>query len=131
MDQNTIIRITRPTDNLKEVGEMYKKGLGFSILAQFENHNGFDGLILGQPKQNYHIEFTQHRGTKVGKSPTKDNLLVFYISNSEEWEKGCDKMKEAGFREVESYNPYWDMKGKTFEDIDGYRVVIQNQAWEL
>ena len=131
MDQNTIIRIARPTDNLKEIVEMYEKGLGFSILAHFENHDGFDGFILGKSKQNYHIEFTLHRGTNVGKAPTKDNLLVFYIPNSKEWEKDCDKMKEAGFREVESYNPYWNIKGKTFEDPDGYRVVIQNQNWEL
>jgi hypothetical protein len=131
LDQNTIIRIARPTDNLKEIGEMYKRGLDFSILAQFENHYDFDGLILGKPKLNYHIEFTHHRGTKVGKAPTKDNLLVFYVQNSKEWKKDCDKMKEAGFREVESYNPYWDIKGKTFEDIDGYRVVLQNQNWEL
>lgn len=131
MDQNTIIRIARSTNNLKEIGEMYARGLGFSILAQFENHNGFDGLILGKPKQKYHIEFTHHKGTKNGKAQTKDNLLVFYIPNTKEWKKDCDKMKEAGFREVESYNPYRDMKGKTFEDIDGYRVVIQNQNWEL
>ncbi len=35
-------------------------------------------------------------------------------------------MQEAGFSLVPSYNPYWDRTGKTFEDIDGYRVVLQN-----
>jgi len=109
---------------------MYKKGLGFSILGQFEDHDGFDGIILGHPERNYHIEFTHHRGTNVGKAPTKDNLLVFYIPDSNEWKKSCDQMKKAGFREVKSYNPYWDLNGKTFEDLDGYRVVIQNQKWE-
>jgi prolyl oligopeptidase len=38
-------------------------------------------------------------------------------------------MKEAGFVLVPSYNPYWDTAGKTFEDVDGYRVVLQNQEW--
>ena len=24
---------------------------------------------------------------------------------------------------------YWDRCGRTFEDLDGYRVVLQNAAW--
>lgn len=124
---NKVIRIARPTDNLRKIGEMYLKGLGLEILGQFEDHNGFDGLILSKLQCNYEIEFTHHKGTIVGKAPTKDNLLVFYFSNSEDWKKSCQKMIEAGFEEVKSYNPYWDLRGRTFEDIDGYRVVLQNQ----
>jgi YycE-like protein len=30
---------------------------------------------------------------------------------------------------VKSFNPYWDGNGCTFEDPDGYRVVLQNAAW--
>jgi len=25
-----------------------------------------------------------------------------------------------------SFNPDWDMRGQTIEDIDGYRVVVRN-----
>jgi hypothetical protein len=35
-------------------------------------------------------------------------------------------MTEAGFRQVASFNPYWDRRGRTYEDHDGYRVVLQN-----
>jgi YycE-like C-terminal domain len=38
-------------------------------------------------------------------------------------------MISAGFREVPSYNAYWDLRGGTFEDIDGYRVALQKAAW--
>ena len=38
-------------------------------------------------------------------------------------------MLAAGFRPVSSYDPYWDVHGRTFEDVDGYRVVLQNAAW--
>ena len=40
------------------------------------------------------------------------------------------RMLAAGFRSVSSANPYWDVRGRTFEDLDGYRVVLQNSAWE-
>ena len=31
---------------------------------------------------------------------------------------------------VKSYNPYWDISGVTFEDPDGYRIVLQNATWQ-
>ena len=39
-------------------------------------------------------------------------------------------MAEAGFKVVRSFNPYWDIRGRTFEDFDGYRIVMQNAGWE-
>lgn len=40
-------------------------------------------------------------------------------------------MKLQGFPTVPSFNPYWDRQGVTFEDPDGYRVVLQNAAWTI
>lgn len=129
MKPGLTMRVARPTDNLAGITEMYVKGLGFTVLAQFTEHEGFDGAILGHPRQPYHIEFTAQRGHQVGKAPSKDHLLVFYIPDTDEWEESCAHMLAAGFRSVPSYNPYWDVQGKTFEDLDGYRVVLQNTAW--
>jgi hypothetical protein len=131
MDAGTILRIARPTDNLAAIAAMYATGLNFTVLAQFENHDGFDGVILGHPQHPYHLEFTAQRGHQVGRAPTKDHLLVFYIPGQDEWEASCARMLAAGFTRVSSYNPYWDMRGRTFEDLDGYRVVLQNAAWTL
>jgi hypothetical protein len=35
----------------------------------------------------------------------------------------------AGFKQVVSLNPYWDIRGRTYEDSDGYRIVLQNDDW--
>ncbi len=43
----------------------------------------------------------------------------------------CQNMSTAGFKIVKSFNPYWDNSGKTFEDPEGYRVVLQNKTWDL
>ena len=129
MKPGSTMRVARPTDNLATLAEMYVKGLGFVMLAEFKDHRGFDGVILGHPSQRYHIEFTSQREHLVGKAPTQDHLLIFYLPNKDEWEAGCAQMISAGFRNVSSYNPYWDLQGRTFEDIDGYRVVLQNAAW--
>lgn len=129
--KSAILRVARPTDNLPKITEMYVKGLGFKLLGVFEGHSDFDGSIIGHEKHSYHLEFTHHRGMSVGRAPTKDNLLVFYFADPLAWDDCCAQMIAAGFVQVESYNEYWDVVGKTFEDIDGYRVVLQNQEWSV
>jgi hypothetical protein len=129
MNSAPTFRVARPTDNLNDIARMYEDGLGFTRLGYFDDHQGFDGVMLGHPKAPYHLEFTHHRGTIVGRAPTQDNLLVFYYPDQKDWEKACSRMVSAGFEKVVSYNPYWDKLGATFEDLDGYRVVLQNSEW--
>jgi hypothetical protein len=129
MHAEVVLRIARPTDHLTAIAAMYATGLDFTVLAEFHDPDGFDGIILGHPHAPYHLEFTTQRGHQVGKAPTQDHLLVFYLPDQAEWEARCARMLAAGFQRVPSYNPYWDVHGRTFEDLDGYRVVLQNAAW--
>ncbi len=123
------LRVARPTDQLDTVVKMYKNGLDLEVIGSFEGHQGFEGVMLGNAGMDYHFEFTHQRGHSVGRAPTEDNLLVFYLPDREEWETRCEHMEAAGFKPVPSYNPHWDRLGRTFEDPDGYRVVIQNADW--
>ncbi len=123
------LRVARPTDNIQELLRFYRDGLGFEIIGSFEDHQAFDGIMLGHTGMSYHLEFTHHRGHHVGKAPTEENLLVFYIPDETEWQKAVERMIQQGFQPVKSSNPYWDVRGKTFEDPDGYRVVLESAAW--
>jgi hypothetical protein len=124
-----VLRVARPTDNLEAIAAMYRDGLGFETLGSFADHAGFDGIMLGHRGGRYHLEFTHHRGHRVGRAPTQDHLLVLYIPDPTEHTTRCEQMQRAGFVEVASYNPYWDRLGRTFEDLDGYRVVLQRAEW--
>ncbi len=125
----TQMRVARPTDNLEAIVDMYCRGLAFEVLGSFEGHDGFDGVMLGCPGAEYHLEFTQQHGHTAGRAPSEDHLLVFYIPDGDRWTAACARMEAAGFKPVSSYNPYWDQQGRTFEDLDGYRVVLQNASW--
>lgn len=124
------IRIARPTDNIPALFRFYQDGLGFTKLGAFEDHAGFSGAVLGHPTlAGYQLEFTRHQtGAPVGRAPTQDNLLVFYLPDGEAFASATAQMEGAGFPAVKSYNPYWDGVGKTYEDPDGYRVVLANMA---
>ena len=51
------LRVARPTDNLGQVADMYREGLGMEVLGTFEDHDGFDGVMLGTPGAEYHLEY--------------------------------------------------------------------------
>jgi len=129
MDPVPILRVARPSDNLKALLRFYQQGLGLEVLYRFADHDGFDGVMLGRPGAPYHLEFTCKRGHTAGRAPTRDNLLVFYLPDKEEWNEAVERLRLAGFEPVAAFNPYWDRDGLTFEDPDGYRVVLQNAAW--
>ena len=123
------LRIARPVNSLIKSTEMYRDGLGLSVLGQFRNHDGFDGVMLGDPESNYHFEFTIRDSHPIIPTPTEEDLAVFYIADLLEWNTACKRMHSVGFRSVTSLNPYWTASGLTFEDNDGYRVVLQNGSW--
>ena len=129
MKMETTLRVARPTDHLEQVVRFYTEGLGLTVVGSFEDHEGFDGVMLGVPGAHYHLEFTRKRGHSAGRAPTEDNLLVFYLPDHEEWQAAVDRMQTAGYQAVPSFNPYWDRDGLTYEDPDGYRVVLENAAW--
>jgi len=123
------LRIARPVSDLARSADMYCRGLGLRVLGSFENHAGFDGVMLGFAGSSYHFEFTHCRSHPVAPTPTAEDLVVFYIPVAPEWQAACRSMLAAGFKQVASFNPYWDVQGRTFEDMDGYRIVLQHGEW--
>ncbi|MDQ0396030.1 VOC family protein [Labrys monachus] len=128
-DHIPTLRVARPSDDLDRLLPFYRDGLGLSVLYRFEDHQGFDGVMLGREGAPYHFEFTRARGHAAGRAPTQDNLLVFYLPRRPVWQAAADRMRAAGFAPVAAFNPYWDRDGVTFEDPDGYRIVFQHGAW--
>ncbi|KAI3326106.1 prolyl endopeptidase [Xylariaceae sp. AK1471] len=127
------LRIARPTDSIPSLLRFYVDGLGFVVTLSFSDE-GFDGVLLALPPPStsassspgYHLEFTQHVSHRAGRAPTQDNLLVFYMTDGTQYGSAVERMRAAGFEPVKSFNPYWDRCGTTFEDPDGYRVVLAN-----
>ena len=123
------IRIARPTDRFDAVVAFYRDALGLDVLRLWldgpdGDHAGYDGVIFGIPDTTYHLEFTHHRDGSPGPAPSKDNLLVFYLPGDADARAVRDRIERHGHRPVQSENPWWDNGGVTYEDPDGWRVVI-------
>ncbi len=69
-----VLRVARLSDDLEALLPFYRDGLGLQVLGGFEDHAGFDGIMLGHPGAPWHFEFTRFRGHAAGRAPTQDNL---------------------------------------------------------
>ena len=118
------VRWARPTDRLDEVVAFYSEGLGLQELGRFQGHAGYDGVLLGLPGSDYHLEFTSHADGSPGPAPSTDNLLVLYLESKREAELVAARLDALGHPAVEPENPYWDGRSITIADPDGWRVVL-------
>ncbi len=114
---------------MAQVIQFYTAGLGLEKLSSFANHAGYSGVMLGLPGREYHLEFTQHEAGSPCPAPTKDNLLVFYVPDEATIQAAVFRLQNLGYFPVSPENPYWHHKSLTFEDPDGWRVVLFSGTW--
>ncbi|WP_394838711.1 VOC family protein [Pendulispora rubella] len=119
------VRVARPTARLDEVVAFYVDVLGLPRLGGFEGHDGYDGVFVGLPSWEYHLEFTRHVEGSPCPAPTRDNLLVLYLNDPAAVEAMVRRVTARGYEPIEPENPYWEKTGAvTIEDPDGWRIVF-------
>jgi len=116
-------RYARHSRELAPLIDFYTKVLGLSLLGRFEGHAGYNGVFLGLPGCDWHIEFTES-GEEVEHHPGPDDLPVFYPQTKEEREAVKKRARSRGAKFAVSKNPYWQKNGFEIRDPDGYGIVI-------
>lgn len=124
----THLRIARPSLDLRAAEEFYVRGAGLEVLYRNEGQGEEASLLmLGLPGAAWHLELTRHP-RPLTPAPTPDDLLVLYLGESAP-EAALQRLEAHGGRRVPAFNPYWDTWGVTFEDPDGYRLVLCQRTW--
>jgi catechol 2,3-dioxygenase-like lactoylglutathione lyase family enzyme len=116
-------RVARHTKDLNRIIDFYGRVLGLKLLGEFKDHDNYSGVFLGLPNADWHLEFTVS-GKQPVHLPDDDDLLVFYAASVPEFNSIKERIVANGINPVLPKNPYWKNNGITFEDPDGYRVVI-------
>jgi GNAT superfamily N-acetyltransferase/catechol 2,3-dioxygenase-like lactoylglutathione lyase family enzyme len=122
----TQLRIARNTERLDEVVAFYRDGLGLTEISGFRDHDGNDGVFLEVPGTNTHLEFTTGGGHGAP-SPHPESLVVLYLGNAEAVRIVATYL---GVDPIAPANPYWAEHGMTFQDPDGFQVVLVPERWE-
>jgi catechol 2,3-dioxygenase-like lactoylglutathione lyase family enzyme len=122
------LRVARPTAQLEAVCAFYRDALGLEELGSFRDHDGYDGVMIGPAGASYHLEFTSHASGSPCPAPSRDNLLVFYLADRAAVDRLVERMRSLGHEPVAPENPYWRGRSVTFEDPDGWRVVLVDRT---
>jgi catechol 2,3-dioxygenase-like lactoylglutathione lyase family enzyme len=123
-----VLRVARACSDLAQARRFYCDGLGLMVLAEFADHDGFDGLVVGIPGAAWHLELVLERGAALA-APSAEDLIVLYEPDRAAFDALERRLRAAGFAPVPSNNPYWDRCGMTFAGPDGYRTVLAHRAW--
>ncbi len=119
------LRVARHTERLGELVAFYRDGIGLTEIGGFRDHAGYDGVFLAVPGTGAHLELTAGGGHGAP-APHPESLLVLYLGDAGEVDRVAARL---GTDPVAPVNPYWAEHGATFEDPDGFRVVLVPERW--
>lgn len=120
-------RVARHTTNLQAIIDFYTQTLELEVLGSFEQHSDYDGVFLGKKGLDWHLEFTVSPDAPKH-HPDEDDLLVFYMQNSDDFNRIKANFELQKYRPVLAKNPYWNQHGLTYLDPDGFSVVVVRPA---
>ena len=86
MIKKMIFRVARHTDNIQKIRYFYTEILGFKVLGEFKDHDGYDGIFIGKENTAWHLEFTTSDKQPNHKFD-KDDILVFYPASKKNMKK--------------------------------------------
>ena len=120
------LRVARHTERLDEVVAFYRDGIGLTEIGGFRDHDGYDGVFLAVPGTGAHLELTAGGGQRAP-APHPESLLVLYLGDDQAVQAIAARL---GVAPVAPANPYWAQHGVTFQDPDGFRVVLVPERGE-
>jgi catechol 2,3-dioxygenase-like lactoylglutathione lyase family enzyme len=119
------VRFARHTDRFEACVTFWRDQLGLPELMRFEDEAGFDGVMLDLPGTGAHLELTTGGGHRAP-APHPGSLIALYLGD---WDAVRARAAALDAQPVASADPYWDTCGLTFEDPDGFRVVLVALSW--
>lgn len=105
----------------------YRDGLGLAVTDQFEGHAGYSGVIF-ELARDVELEITNHTHGRAPIEPDPDDLLVIYLPSAGRVARRRQRLERQGYVRVDPVNPWWSGRAVTFEDPDGWRVVLCDET---
>lgn len=119
-------RIARCTTDLAVTRSFYEHVIGLPVVADFVDHDGFDGVVFAL-SDRMQFELVKDPAGHAP-TPTVEDLLVLSLDEATTGDV-VRRLVEDRVNEVEigspTVNPYWWRAGaRVFVDPDGYRVLL-------
>lgn len=122
------MRVARPSRNLNDTMRFYRDAVGFTVIASWQDHDGYSGTVLAIGDASRQLELLEFAG--VDPAPTSEDQLVLYLGSLAGVRSVAERIRAAGYGPTISANPYWAREGAAcFRDPDGYWLVLSPSSW--
>lgn len=119
-----VMRVARPTTDIARSLAFWTEIVGLDVRSRFDDHNGYDGIILGDGDGSWELELTRHRSGEPLPTPTGEDIAALYSSRPDA-EALVARLADAGHPPHEHANPYWaTMNASVHTDPDGYTLIV-------
>lgn len=118
-----IFRYARHTSDLRRIEDFYTRIVQLEKLGEFKNHFAYDGIFLGLPGADWHLEFTvsNHKPTD---QYDDDDIIVFYVHSVTEMDELKYLLQKSNIQTEKPRNPYWSENGIMVSDPDGHNLIF-------
>ena len=73
------VRVERPARNFEAVVSFYRDVVGLPVLASFEDHDGYSGVVFGLTDASRQLELVFHEGHQPGGDPLRSPPFFFAL----------------------------------------------------
>jgi GNAT superfamily N-acetyltransferase len=122
----TTVRIARRTTAPDRARAFYAGVVGLPVLAEFDDHDGYSGVVLGLPDGSVELELVDHVGTPAAPVDAEDALVLHVAEDG--LEPLRKRLADEGLELLVPANPYWVALGAfAVLDPDGRQVLFVPQ----
>lgn len=87
------VRVARPTRDLERAAAFYRL-LELPVIASFEDHAGYSGVVFGLPDASRQLELVAL--VDETPAPTGEDQLVLYLGSVETVARAVERIRSAG-----------------------------------
>ncbi|MGW0359390.1 GNAT family N-acetyltransferase [Nocardia nova] len=120
------IRFARGTWLLSESSRFYREIVGLPVLAEFHDHDGYDGVVFALPDSSTQWELvTPPRPAASSEQPDREHAMVVYLAEPSAVETIRSRLGSSALHPFVPENPYWTRRGAFgVLDPDGWPVIF-------
>jgi hypothetical protein len=127
----SVIRFYWESANYLKSAALYETLLGVTRLAEFVDHDGFSGVVLGLRDCAWQLEIVSVNSPTTKRECNEGRRGIVLYVDAADFRCVSGQIELSGARVVVNDNPYWIRRGAiTLTGHDGESIIVVQEPWD-
>jgi GNAT superfamily N-acetyltransferase/ketosteroid isomerase-like protein len=105
------VRFARSSRRLPESSRFYREIVGLPQLAEFHDHDGYDGVVFALPDSSVQLELVTPPRPTSPQDPDPEDALLIHLAEAGAAATLRERLRSAELESFAPENPYWTRRG--------------------